>query len=106
MLDAVLVKMNNFGRIPVCGMISGYNGQQYGLQNAMQIIGKRLLLQGFIVSDYMAEFGAEFAVTVGGWVKEGKLKYKEHETVGIEKMPSAFVELFKGENFGKAVIRI
>ncbi|KAJ3327970.1 hypothetical protein HDU76_010810 [Blyttiomyces sp. JEL0837] len=106
MLDAVLVRMNNFGRIPVCGMISQYNGAGYGIKNAMSIIGKRLLLQGFIVSDYAAEMTADFVKDVGGWIKSGELQYKEDVSEGLASIPEALVGLFKGSNFGKAIIKV
>ncbi|KAJ3194331.1 hypothetical protein HK101_003000 [Irineochytrium annulatum] len=109
MLDIVLTKMNNFGRIPVCGMISQYNVTSetaYGLKNATMIIGKRLLLQGFIVSDHMAEVGARFVKDMGAWIASGQLQYKEHVDEGMENLPKAMVGVLKGENFGKALVKV
>ncbi|KAJ3410363.1 hypothetical protein HDV05_003866 [Chytridiales sp. JEL 0842] len=105
-LDAVLPRMNNFGRIPVCGMISQYNGAGYGLKNTMNIVGKRLLLQGFIVSDYYAEMQEQFVKDVSNWVKEGKLVYRETIVEGIENIPKTLVGLFTGDNFGKAIVKL
>ena len=106
MLDAVLVNMNNFGRIAACGMISSYNGQPNEIKNLMAIVGKRIKIEGFIISDHMKSMREEFQRVVGGWVASGQLKYREHITEGIEKMPEAFIGMLKGDNLGKAVVKL
>ena len=107
MLNAVLGQMNNFGRIPVCGMISGYNGEKAdGFSNAMNIIGKRLLLQGFIISDHFVEMEEEFYRVMGGWVKEGKIVYREDVSVGLESLPKTLIGVLTGKNFGKSVVKV
>ncbi|KAJ3106604.1 hypothetical protein HDU97_005969 [Phlyctochytrium planicorne] len=110
MLDAVLPQMNVNGRIPVCGMISQYNATSdsvYGVKSLMNVIGKRLTFQGFIISDYYPTpvFG-EFMKDIFTWIAQGKIVYRETVSEGIESVPEAFVGMLKGENFGKAVIKV
>ena len=106
-LEAVLTNMNSFGRIPVCGMISQYNNTelQPGPSNLSSIIGKRLLLQGFIVSDHYDQL-PKFQADMVKWLEEGKLKWQETIIEGIENTPKAFIGLFTGENIGKMLVRV
>ncbi len=106
-LEAVLANMNLFGRIPVCGMISQYNQteDQPGPRNLTSIIGKRLLLQGFIVSDHYDQL-PQFHEEMLKWIKEGKIKWEETIIEGIENTPQAFIGLFTGENLGKMLVRV
>ncbi|KAI1406961.1 NAD(P)-binding protein [Hypoxylon sp. FL1857] len=110
-LDAALDNMNTHGRIPVCGMISGYNtppDQRYGVKGIFQLIPKLITMQGFLVGQ--PEFGgayfAEHQEKVQQWIEDGSLKAKLHITEGIDKAPEGFVGMLKGENFGKAVLKI
>lgn len=105
MLQAALDKMNLFGRIPVCGMISQYNNEtpQPGPSNLAYIIGKRILLQGFIVSDSMQRT-PEFIAEMGQWLAEGKVRYRETMVKGVDKAPGAFLGMLRGENIGKMVV--
>jgi NADPH-dependent curcumin reductase CurA len=106
MLDAVLARVNPFARIVACGMISQYNLERpEGIHNLINIVGNRVLMQGFIVSDHMDRL-AEFHAEMGGWIKEGKVKYREDITEGLTQAPAAFIGMLKGENFGKAVVEI
>ena len=83
-------------------MISGYNLKQgYGVKNLFHIIGKRLTLRGFIVSDLLAEFQKDFFNTMPKLYKSGDVKYKQHITSGIENGPQAFNDMLNGKNFGK-----
>jgi NADPH-dependent curcumin reductase CurA len=106
-LEAVLANMNPFGRIPVCGMISQYNNAkpQPGPKNLTNIIGKRLLLQGFIVSDHNDQ-RAQFQSDMAKWLREDKLQWEETIIEGIENTPEAFIGLFSGENIGKMLVRV
>ena len=106
-LEAVLANMNAFGRIPVCGMISQYNltETQPGPSNLSSIIGKRLLLKGFIVSDHYDRL-PQFSSDMIAWIREGKVKWKETIFEGIENTPNAFIGLFKGDNLGKMLVRV
>lgn len=105
-LEAALDAMNPFGRIIGCGMISQYNAPDpVGVRNLFNIIGKRITFQGFIVSDHFAEIPA-FVKEMAGWIAAGKIKWEETVYDGIDKAPEAFMGLFKGENLGKALVRL
>ena len=106
-LEAALEVMNNYGRIVVCGMISAYNNPNpYGIKNLMQLIGKRLTMRGFIVSDFAAECAADFSRDIGGWLVNNEIIYKEDVAVGLDSAPEAFVGMLNGKNFGKQVVKI
>ena len=106
-LEAALEVMNTHGRIVACGMISQYNTQSpYGVRNLTNIVGKRLTMRGFIVSDFAAECGADFAKDVGSWLVNGEIIYKEDIAVGLDNAPDAFVGMLQGKNFGKQVVKI
>ncbi len=106
-LEAALANMNPFGRIPVCGMISQYNqtDDQPGPRNLSSIVGKRLLLKGFIVSDHIDQL-PQFYRDMLGWIREGKIKWEETIVEGTQNIPKAFIGLFKGENLGKMLVRV
>ncbi len=105
-LDLVLTRCNPFARIPLCGMVSQYNATDpYGVRSLMVAVGMRVKLQGFIVSDHMSRW-PEVLQRLGQWVREGKIKYRETVTEGLENAPRAFIGLLKGENFGKQVVKI
>ncbi|KAJ3219338.1 hypothetical protein HK099_004735 [Clydaea vesicula] len=103
-LEAVLDLMNENGRIPVCGMISQYNGAAYGVKNLFNVIGKRLLLQGFIVGDHYNIF-PEFLNWMMENTSDGSFFYETTISEGIENAPKAFIGLLKGENTGKQLIK-
>ncbi len=106
-LQAALTQMNNHGRIVACGMISQYNNTEAvpGPSNLMLIVGKRIKMQGFIVSDYSAR-ADEFYAEMGRWIREGKIQWEETILEGIENAPEAFIGLFSGENMGKMLVRL
>jgi NADPH-dependent curcumin reductase len=97
--------MNAFGRIAVCGMISGYNGEPIPMANPSLILLSRLKLQGFIVSEHLPLW-PEALKELGGLVASGKLKYRETVAHGIESAPEAFLGLLKGRNFGKQLVKL
>jgi NADPH-dependent curcumin reductase CurA len=105
--EAALWNMRNFGRIALCGMISNYNDEnlQPGPRGMMSVIGKRLTIRGFIVSDHPQECG-EFVGKAAGWIAEGKLKYRETVAEGVENAPAAFISMLNGKNIGKQVVRL
>lgn len=109
--DAVLPLLNEFARIPVCGLVSGYNltelpsGPDRSPVLMRSILTKRLTLRGFIVWDF-AEQEETFLAEVGAWLREGKVRHREDVTEGLEAAPEAFIGLLKGRNFGKALVRI
>jgi NADPH-dependent curcumin reductase CurA len=106
-LNAALGNMRQNGRIAVCGMIEQYNATTLppGPSNFIAVIPLRLTIKGFIVSDYM-NLTPDFLRDMSSWAKEGKLKWQETIKDGIENAPAAFIGLFKGENFGKMLVRL
>lgn len=106
-LDAVLGQMNVFGRVAICGLISGYNAtaSQPGPSNFANILMHRLRVQGFIVSDHYGRIEAALAEVVP-WVDSGMLRWKMDVVEGIERMPVAVNKLFDGTNDGKLVVRV
>ena len=104
-LDAVLPRMNAFGRIAVCGMIAGYNGAPLPLSYPALILTQRLKVQGFIVSEHM-EIWPEALTELGTLVATGKLKPRESIAQGIAAAPEAFLGLLKGKNFGKQLVKL
>ncbi len=105
--EAVLWNMREFGRVALCGMISNYNDEelQPGPRGMTVIIGRRLTIQGFIVTDHL-ETGKEYVSKAIQWLAEGKLKYHETIAEGIENAPSAFIDLLQGKNIGKQIVRL
>ena len=105
--EAVLWNMREFGRVALCGMISNYNDEelQPGPRGMTVIIGRRLTIQGFIVTDHL-EAGKEYVSKAIRWLAEGKLKYHETIAEGIENAPSAFIDLLQGKNIGKQIVRL
>lgn len=104
-LDAVMLRMNAFGRIAVCGMIAGYDGKPLPLTNPALILVNRLKIEGFIVSEHM-EIWPEALQELGGLVASGKLRPRESVAQGIESAPEAFLGLLKGRNFGKQLVKL
>lgn len=104
-LDAVLTRMNAFGRIAVCGMIAGYDGAPLPLTYPALILVNRLKVQGFIVSEHM-EIWPEALKELGTLVASGKLKPRESIASGIAAAPEAFLGLLKGRNFGKQLVKL
>lgn len=108
---AVQPLLNPFSRIPVCGLIAHYNatGVPEGpdrLPGLMRdVLTKRLLIRGFIVSDF-GDQTAAFARDMAGWLKEGRVRYREDVVDGLEKAPEAFIGMLKGRNFGKVVVKV
>ena len=106
-LEAALEHMNTHGRIVLCGMISIYNASKPvpGPTNLANIIGKQLIIQGFMVANHFDKMQV-FYSDMRKWIAEGKIKWKETVVDGIENAPKAFIGLFKGENFGKMIVKL
>ena len=104
-LDAVMLRINAFGRIAFCGMISGYNGEPIPMAHPQLILTQRLKLQGFIVSEHMQHW-PEALKELGTLVATGKLKYRESVAQGLASAPEAFIGLLKGRNFGKQLVKL
>ena len=103
--DAVLARMNAFGRIALCGMISGYDGEPIPLKQPQLLLTNRLTLRGFIVSEHL-DMWPQALKELGTLVATGKLKYRETIANGIESAPEAFLGLLKGKNFGKQLVKL
>jgi NADPH-dependent curcumin reductase CurA len=98
--------LNDFARIPVCGLIAQYNAKNpMPGPDMFSVLRKRLLLRGFIVWDFRAK-EADFLRDAGEWVRTGRLKYREDIVEGLEKAPAAFLGLLQGKNFGKMLVNI
>ena len=104
-LDAVLQRMNAFGRIALCGMISGYNGVPIPITQPQLFLMSRIKMEGFIVSEHM-EVWPEALKELGTGVATGKLKYRETVAQGLQAAPEAFLGLLKGKNFGKQLVKL
>jgi len=114
-LEGVLPLMNVWGRIPVCGMISYYDLGGLGAGTTggpnlppglwRTILVSRLSVRGFIITDHYDRFGA-FLNEVSGYIRDGRVKYRESVTEGIENGPQAFIDMLKGGNFGKTLVRV
>ncbi|MCX6110513.1 MAG: NADP-dependent oxidoreductase [Proteobacteria bacterium] len=106
--DAVFSRMNNHGRVSLCGLISGYNSQEplAAPRNYAQILMKRLNVRGFIILDYMGPRWGQAVQSMYGWVKAGKIKYAVDVEHGLENAPAVLNKLFDGSNTGKLLLQI
>ncbi|MEA2410835.1 MAG: hypothetical protein QOC77_1396 [Thermoleophilaceae bacterium] len=106
-LEAAIGALNRYGRVAMCGAISQYNSTAppTGPRNMAQVVGKRLTLRGFIVSDH-GHLMPDFLREVGTWLSEGRIKYRETVVEGIENAPDAFIGLLRGENTGKMLVKL
>ncbi|KQP55061.1 NADP-dependent oxidoreductase [Methylobacterium sp. Leaf399] len=109
--EAVLPLLNDFARMPVCGLVSGYSltdlppGPDRSPILMRAVLTKRLHIQGFIVWDF-ADQEAAFLAEVGEWLAQGRVKHREDIAEGLDRAPEAFVGLLKGRNFGKMLVRL
>lgn len=106
-LEAAIGEMANFGRIALCGGISGYNDAVPGAgpSNLMILVQRRIRMQGFIVIDYMERFGDAYA-ELAEWVAAGKIAWREDVQEGFENIPATLQRLFRGTNQGKQLLRL
>ena len=105
--EAALWNMRDFGRVALCGMISNYNDvePQPGPRGMQVIIGRRLTIKGFIVTDHPVAC-QEYVAKAVKWLEDGKLKYKETIAEGIENAPQAFIDMLQGRNIGKQIVQL
>jgi NADPH-dependent curcumin reductase len=104
--QAVWPLLNDFARVPVCGLIAQYNmTTPFPGPDMVSVLRKRLLVRGFIVSDFAAK-QADFLREASECVRTGRLKYREHVTEGLENAPATFLGLLQGKNFGKTLVKI
>jgi hypothetical protein len=105
-LDTVLARMNLFGRVVVCGMISDYNSTDpYRVRNWRAILVNRLRVQGMIVFDWKDRYG-EALKELSGFLAQGKLRYRESVVQGLENAPRGLMDLLNGKNFGKQLVKL
>ncbi len=105
-LDAALACARQNSRFAICGMIEDYNtGSSHALRYLMRIIAARIMLKGFIYTDFLTELG-DFYRDMGGWLASGQITSRETIHDGIETAPQAFLDLFSGGNTGKMLVRI
>jgi NADPH-dependent curcumin reductase CurA len=103
---AVWPLLNDFARVAVCGLIAHYNDPAPPPGPTMlDVLRKRLTVQGFIVRDH-ARREPDFLRDVAGWLRAGRLKYREDVVDGLENAPEAFIGLLQGKNFGKLVVKV
>ncbi len=104
-MDAVLPRMNAFGRIALCGLIAGYNGQPIPIGNPTWFLVSRLKLQGFIISEHM-DVWPQALKELGAHVATGRVRYRETIAHGLENAPAAFIGMLQGRNFGKQLVKL
>ena len=98
--------LNDFARVPVCGLIAQYSATSpVPGPDMVSVLRKRLLLRGFIVWDF-ATRQDDFLRDVGDWIRTGRIKYREDIVDGLERAPAAFLGLLQGKNFGKMLVRV
>src|SRR5262249_40509571 len=109
--EAVFPRLNDFARVPVCGLVAHYNatglpeGPDRTTLLLTAILRKRLTMRGFIVSDF-APLEPEFQRRAAEWVRDGSLRCREDIVDGLENAPEAFVGMLDGKNFGKLLVRV
>ncbi len=106
-MQAVIARMNTFGRVVLCGLISTYNkeGPVEGPEDFARVLMRRLTIKGFIIIDYLHRAGEAMAELVP-WVMQGKIKWKAHVEQGLENAPTALGRLFTGDHDGKLVVQV
>jgi NADPH-dependent curcumin reductase CurA len=103
---AAFALLNDFARVPMCGMVSHYNDTQLASGPSLAFtIGKRIRIEGFIVSDKPERF-AEWRALAGPWVEAGMLRYQEDIVEGLENAPRALIDQLNGRNFGKLLVQV
>ena len=104
--QAVWPLLNDFARIPVCGLIAQYSAATpMPGPDMSSVLRKRLTLRGFIVTDFAAKQD-DFLRDASDWVRNGRLKYREDVVEGLENAPTAFLGLLQGKNFGKLLVKV
>lgn len=106
MFDRLLARMNPFARIALCGFIADFNTHDpYGVKKILTLILNRVKLQGFIVGDHQPRWPEALEVLTEH-VAAGRIKYRESIVDGLAAAPGALVGMFKGQNFGKQLVRL
>lgn len=108
--NAVLPLLNGFGRVPVCGLSGQYSGEGAAVgfnglaQTLREVASKSLILRGFVNAEFVDTHHEQFLRTVSAGIADGRIRYREEITDGLENAPKAFVEMLEGRTLGKALI--
>lgn len=108
--DAVFPLLNSFARVPVCGLVSQYNGAASDSADRLpvlmrQVLSRSLTIRGFIQTEFAAK-RPDFQREMGQWVAERKVRYREDVVDGLDAAPAAFAGLLEGKNFGKLLVKL
>jgi NADPH-dependent curcumin reductase CurA len=108
--QAVLPLLNTYARVPVCGLIANYdraagNGGDHLPETMRAVLTRSLTLRGFLNYEFADQY-PEFLAEVGGWIRDGRVKYREDIVDGLENAPEAFIGMLTGRNFGKLIVRV
>jgi len=109
---SVLPPLNRFARVPVCGLLAEYEGENsdeardYLPATMRPILNQRMVIQGFLNYDLTERYYEDFIKDVSTWIAEGKVKYKEDIIEGLENAPQAFIGMLAGRNFGKLLVHV
>ncbi|MCU1681948.1 MAG: NADP-dependent oxidoreductase [Amycolatopsis sp.] len=109
--QAVLPLFNRFARVPLCGLITQYNGGSQAadgeLAETMQVVlTKNMTLRGFFNTEFVEEHFSEFLRVVSDGIADGRIKYREDVTEGLEHAPEAFLRMLRGQNLGKVLVKV
>jgi NADPH-dependent curcumin reductase CurA len=108
--DAVFPLLNEFARIPVCGLIAQYNATGFEGRDRLpatmrEVLSRSLTIRGFIQREF-ADQRPAFLREMAGWIASGEVRYKEDVVDGLTNAPNAFMGLLEGKNFGKLIVRV
>jgi NADPH-dependent curcumin reductase CurA len=106
-LEGAIANMKDFGRIALCGAIAQYNATEAapGPRNMWLVVTRRLRLQGFIVTDHN-DLAKEYLTRASAWIREGRLRSKETYVEGLDHAVDAFLDMHRGANIGKMLVRL
>lgn len=105
-LEAALSSLRPFGRIAMCGAVAQYNSEPPAApRNLALVIGKQLTMRGYLVGSY-GHLREEFHAQMAGWLRDGTIRIDETVVDGLEKMPEAFLDMLRGANIGKMVVKV
>jgi NADPH-dependent curcumin reductase len=103
--DTALAQTNAFGRVALCGVIAGYNGEDVSIRNMRFVLTNRLTMRGFIVTEHL-DLWTKGLAELAGLAANGQLRYRETVAQGLAAAPDAFIGLLKGRNFGKQLVKL
>ncbi|RBO96625.1 NADP-dependent oxidoreductase [Nocardia puris] len=110
--ETVLERLNIFARIPVCGLVSGYNATEapVGVDRLpgflRRVLTLSLTVRGFLQSEFVPTHHDAFVRDMSGWLRDGKVRYREDIVDGLDRAPEAFRGLLTGRNVGKLLVRV